>query len=335
MQHRTLFASLLAGALALTSFSSLAAPAKKEAHSSDEPAKKAAKPPDAKTNAKFNRYIEMMNKETRSLIEARNVWAHSMKDPKAGPTCKDDVHTDARYGSDFAERIDQYRKQFKAKPKLETDEAALQMAQALDDLQQPTKDAEEALAYGKKNGPERCEKVQKAHAQLMSAWHKYFEGLEKLEPYVEAFTDERDQREVDSTLKKYGRHYRYHFARIVLVSKSLLEKSEKVVQSPDANTAGISRRIGRLTDVVDETKELIKSDKEAKKDDTYPETLGLMVTDAMPGYQKQAKALVDTLNDANKRKDLKVLKAAWKDFTDAYNKLVEAMNAVEFRKWHK
>lgn len=328
MQSRSALASLLAAALAVGSVQSSAAPSANGAS-----AKSASKAPDAKTNAKVNHYIEFMNAETRAVLEARSSWLREIRDPQAGPTCKEtNLGTGGGYGTDLTERIAEYRKQFKAKPNLDTDEAALQMVQALEDLQKPTSDADDATAYRNRNSPDRCARIKQVHPRLMAGWQKYVDGLERLDPFVEAFADDRDRRDVELALKKYGRHYRYQFSRIVLVSKSILKRAEKLLQKDLSDTSRMLERMSDLDEAVAETNQLIKSDNDANKNDTYPPGLSLMITDAMPRFQNRAKALAGTLGDVTKRKDPKVVKAAWSEFTSAYNGLVEQLNGVAFSK---
>jgi hypothetical protein len=233
------------------------------------------------------------------------------------------------------QRISEYRKQFKAKPKLDADEPVLRMVQALDDLQKPTSDADEVLAYRNKNKADRCSKLKELHPLLMAGWHKYIEGLDALEPYVETYTDDRDRRDVETTLKKYGKHYRYHFARIVLVSKAILHKAERLLQSPEPDTTPMLDRLGRLTDVVGETKQLIASDNDSKKNDTYPPGLRLVVSDSMPRFQNAVKSFVGVLNDKAKRSNQNAVKTSWKQFAESYNGLVDQMNGVSFSKGQK
>ncbi len=334
MQNRILLASAFGIALVFGATLSSAAP--HSANARADKTEKAGPPPDAKTKAKFNHFIEFMNKETQPIFDARASWLHEIRDPKAGPSCKENnISAGSGFGTDMQQRIAEYQKQFKGKPRLDADEAALQMVQALDDLQKPTSDADEVLAYSNKNKPDRCSKLKDLHPLLMAGWHKYIDGLNSLEPYVETFTDDRDRREVETTLKKYGKHYRYHFARIVLVSKAILHKAERLLQNPEPDTTPLVERLGRLNDVVDETKQLIASDNDSKKNDTYPPGLSLMVSDSMPRFQNAVKSFVAVLNDKAKRSNQNTVKASWKQFADTYNGLVDQMNGVSFSKGQK
>ena len=334
MRNRSLWASAFVVALVFGATPSTAAP--HSASSQANKAEKAGPPPDAKTKAKFNYIIEFMNKESQPIFDARSSWLHEIRDPKAGPSCKENnISAGSGFGPDMQQRISEYRKQFKAKPKLDADEPVLQMVQALDDLQKPTSDADEVLAYRNKSKPDRCGKLKELHPLLMDGWHKYVEGLEALEPYVETYTDDRDRRDVETTLKKYGKHYRYHFARIVLVSKSILHKAERLLQRPEPDTTTLVERLGRLDGVVDETKQLIASDNDSKKNDTYPPGLSLMVSDSMPRFQSTVKSFVAVLNDKAKRSNQSTVKASWKQFAESYNGLVDQMNGVSFSKGQK
>jgi hypothetical protein len=292
--------------------------------------------PDPKVNAKVNHIILLMNHETGPLMEARDGWLQEVRDPAAGPTCKEqNLNAGPGFGSDAQTKFAEYRKQFHAKPKLEVDEAVLQMVDALEQLQKTTDETNEVLAYRNKNKPDRCAKLKQLHPLLMAGWQKYHDGLSVLEPFIEQFTDERDHFEAEKTLKKYGKHYRYHFARIILEAKGILHKTEIALRRPDADTTPILDRLARISDTTDEIKQAMAADNAANKNDTYPPSLSLLVSDSMPRFQKEVKTFVELLKDKTKRANPKFLKPEWKRFVDDYNGLVEEMNGVGFSKNQK
>ena len=76
---------------------------------------------------------------------------------------------------------------------------------------------EELRNLGKRPGPhnkdqargkpaEWCTQQEEVFPLLLAAFDKYSASSREVRAYVDNFTDERDQREVDSTLKKYGKH---------------------------------------------------------------------------------------------------------------------------------
>jgi len=331
MQNRMVLIGLFTIALGVG-----AIPGPAALHSAVAKTEKSFPPPDAKTETKVNHIIMLMNNETGPLLEARDGWLHEVRDPAAGPTCKEqNLNAGPGFGSDPQTKFAEYRKQFHAKPKLEVDEAALQMVDALEQLQKTTDEANEVLAYRNKNKPDRCAKLKQLHPLLMAGWQKYHDGLSVLEPFIERFTDERDHYEAEMTLKKYGKHYRYHFARIILEAKGILHKTEIALRRPDADTTPILDRLERISDTTDEIKQAMAADNAAKKNDTYPPGLSLLVSDSMPRFQKEVKAFVELLKDKTKRNNPKFLKAEWKRFVDDYNGLVEEMNGVGFSKSQK
>jgi hypothetical protein len=311
-------------------------PAQAAPHSDKAHESKPVKAPDPKVEAKVNHIIMMMNKESRPLIEARSGWLREIRDPSAGPTCKEsNLNAGDGMGSDWQERIAEYKKQFYAKPKLEVDASVLQMVQALEELQKTTSDANEVLAYRNKDNPDRCTKLKALHPVLLSGWNKYIEGLEAIEPFIETFTDNRDEYDVQAAAKKYGKHYRYHFERLVIVSKRILHSAEGLLRNPNRDTDRIIERLARLTEVIEETKQEMATDNAAKKNDTYPPGLSLLVNDSMPRFQSVVKSYIDVIKDKTKRNNPKALQATWKQFVEAYNGAVDQMNGVGFSKGQK
>jgi len=289
---------------------------------------KAPPPPDAKTNAKVNGYIEMMNRESSSLFEQRSRWLSEV-DPKVGPTCKEqnlglngiDSGAEARYAG--------YKKTVLAKPKLEIDDAALKMVEALEALRKPAeKDVFTFTNPALK--AEKCKRSKELFPILLANWNQYSQGYEVMRPFVDKFTDERDQREIESTAKKYGKRYRYHFALIVNASKSLLATIAAEAHKPEPSTAPIIEKLSPFNALIDESKQMMDSDPAAKKGDPYPSGLTLMMHDSMPRFQKSVSRYIETLDNKAAKNRVPQAKSDWGYLVDCYNKVVDQMNNVRF-----
>jgi hypothetical protein len=336
-QNRSAMAWLFVIALGFWPSPSDAAPsaasgksATKAASSKPAPAKKPPPAPDAKTEAKVSLYITIMNKESEAIFEERGEWLRKVRDPKAGPTCKEQsLNLSRNVGRDEAETYAEYKKKLLAKPKLEADAAALKMVEALEDLRKPT---EEGAPYFFRKDLEksRCAKTKELFPILMAGWNKYAEGYEALREFVDKFTDERDAREVESTAKKYGKRHRYHFARLVTETKALLRTMAVQARKSDPDPAPVQEKLASLSGIVDEAKSLITKDNDAKKGDSYPPGLSLLLFDSMPGFQKTVKTYLDTVNAKTAKNRTSALKSDWERVVRDYNKMIDQMNGVQF-----
>lgn len=335
--HKCILTTLLLITTGFWPLSSVAAPgsdSKSETgHAKSAPEPKLGPAPDAKTEAKVNFYITIMNAESAPIFEDRAHWISELRDPKAGPTCKEqNLQISRGVGHDAEATYAEYKKKILAKPKLETDAAALKMVEALQDLRKPT---EEGIPYySAKDQDKHCARVKALHPVLMAGWDKYIEGYEELRPFIDKFTDERDWRQVATTAKKYGKHYRYHLARIVNASKSLLRAAEAQFRNP-RDTAVIVNRLNNLSALVDDTKDLIQKDNAAKRDDTYPPSLSLMISDSMPSFQRSVKRFVGAIDDKSARNRANEIKSDWEQVVKSYNGVVDEMNGIGFERSQK
>jgi len=292
------------------------------------PAAKLPPPPDAKTNAKVNAYIEMMNRESARLFDERASWL-SQVDAKAGPTCKEqnlglngiDSGAEARYAG--------YKKTALAKPKLEIDEAALKMIAALEALRTPAEKDVRTFSNPDLKA-EKCKRSKELFPLLLANWNQYAEGHEVMRTFVDKFTDERDLREVESTAKKYGKRYRYHFARIVNETKALLRTIAAEAHKPDPTSAPIVEKLTPFTALIDESRQMLDNDPAAKKGHPYPPGLVLLLTDSMPRFQKAVARYIATLDNQAARNRVAQAKSDWGYVVDCYNKVVDQMNGVRF-----
>jgi|GEM_PF-1722094 len=315
-------------ALAVVPGTASAAPDTKPA-----PAVKLPPAPDAKTNAKVNAYIEMTNRESARLLEERARWLSEV-DPKVGPTCKEqslglsgiDRGAEARYAG--------YKKTVLAKPKLAIDDAALKMVEALEALRKPAENDAPTFSNPSLKA-EKCQRAKELFPVLLANWNQYAEGSEVMRAFVDKFTDERDLREIETTVKKYGKRYRYHFALIVNESKALLRTISVEAHRPEPSSAPIVEKLTPFSALIDESKRMLDNDPAAKKGQPYPPGLSLMLSDSMPRFQKAVARYIATLDNKTARNRVPQAKSDWGYVVDCYNKLVDQMNGVRFDKNQK
>jgi hypothetical protein len=335
---RQLFACLsLATALAVLPTVARAADAKPASAApkpaAAAPAAKLPPPPDAKTNAKVNAYIEMMNRESARLLDERARWL-SQVDANVGPTCKEQNLGLNGIDSAAASRYAGYKKTALSKPKLEIDDAALKMIEALEALRTPA----EKDVYTFTNPSlkaEKCKRSKELFPILLANWNQYAQGHDVMRAFVDKFTDERDQREIETTAKKYGKRYRYHFALIVNESKALLRTVAAEAHKADPSSAPIVEKLTPFTALIDESKQMMESDPAAKKDQPYPPGLQLMLLDSMPRFQKAVARYIATLDNKTAKNRVAQAKSDWDYVVDCYNKVVDQMNGVGFDKNQK
>jgi hypothetical protein len=287
--------------------------------------KKPGPPPDKATSAKVNSYIELMNAESNELFAQRQALLREI-DPKVGPTCKENVQLQQELGPDGG-KYDAYRKALKAKPALKPDAAALKMVDAVQEL----------WNLGKESGPhgppprgpndEWCKRLKSVFPRYMAAFDKYEEGSREVSAYVEAFTDDRDVREVDAMLKKFGKHYHYQFARLTLEGKLMMRavRAELAKHEPDA--AVLKQHFDAYLALADETKAMM--DKEPNKaNEPYPTSFQFLLIESMPKLKRASEAMLATLGEKPEKKRAERLDSNWGELVNVYNEIIRLGNQM-------
>ncbi len=221
-----------------------------------------------------------------------------------------------------------------AKPKLEVDDAALKMVEALEALRKPAEQDSRTFSSPDLK-TERCKRAKELFPVLSANWDQYAQGHDVMRAFVDKFTDERDQREIETTAKKYGKRYRYHFALIVNDSKALLRTIAAEAHKPDPSSAPISEKLTSFTALIDESKQMLDADATAKKGQSYPPGFSLLLSDSMPRFQKAVARYIATLDNKAARNRTAQAKSDWNYVIDCYNKVVDQMNGVAFDKNQK
>lgn len=115
-----------------------------------------------------------------------------------------------------------------------TDAAALRMVDAVEELHNLGRGPGPYNSYQGKDGS-WCKRLKEVFPQLLAIFQKYSAGEAEVRACVDRFTDERDERDAQAALKKYGKNYRYAFARLVLHGKIMMRglHTEMAKHSPD------------------------------------------------------------------------------------------------------
>jgi len=298
------------------------------------PQKKLGPAPDKATNAKVNAYIEIINAESEKFNDVRREWLTKI-DRKQGPTCKESVSIPQPLGPEGGV-FDTYRKKLKAKPVLPPDAAALNMVDAIEELRkigvEPGPHTEE---QGRSEPGSWCKKLKETYPRLLAPFDKFKQGEREVRAYVDNFTDERDQRAVQDTLKKYGNHYRYRFASLKLEGKTMVRSvgAELGKDAPDAEV--IKQKFASFFTLADETKATMDREPSNQKDDPYPPALLHIVIESVPKLKQTSTTMLETLAKKPDKKREEWLQRDWHDVVDAYNGMITYVNAVQFDKNQK
>ena len=298
------------------------------------PKKKLGPAPDKPTSAKVSAYIDLINQESEHLFSMRDTWLKAI-DRKAGPTCKEKVSLETTIGPDGG-RYDIYRKRLKAKPALPPDAAALKMVDAVQELRKIGERPGPHNEYQAKGTPgEWCQQLKAVFPLLLAAFDKYEDGNREVRAYVDTFTDERDLRELDSTQKKYGKHYRYQFAALTVEGKIMMRaiRAELAKSAPDA--AAVREKIASYLALADETKTMMDAEPKNAKTEPYPNTFRFFLIESVPKLKRASDALLTSLAQKPDPKQAERLDRDWGSVVTAYNEIIGYMNQISFEQKQK
>ncbi|MGC4087571.1 MAG: DUF3829 domain-containing protein [Polyangiaceae bacterium] len=299
------------------------------------PKKKLGPAPDKQTSAKVNAYIEVLNGESEHVFSERDRWYQAI-DPKLGPTCKEkNISFEQIVGPDGG-RFDAYRKKLKAKPALAPDAAALRMVDAAEELRNIGKRPGPHNEYQARGKPEAwCKELKEAFPLLVAAFDKYGEANREVRDYVDDFTDERDQRELETTLKKYGKHYRHRFAALVLQGKVMMRgvRAELGKEQPDA--AVVKRHFSAYLALADDAKATMDTEPPKQKTEPYPQVFRFFLIESIPKLKRASEELLTTLAQKPEKQRDQRLDKNWDAVVASYNDVIGYMNQVQFEQKQK
>jgi hypothetical protein len=299
------------------------------------PKKKLGPPPDKKTSAKVNAYIELLNEESEPMFSERDRWYKAI-DPKAGPTCKEsNISIPNTIGPDGG-RYEAYRQKLKAKPALPPDAAALRMVDASEELRNIGKRPGPHSEYQARGKPgEWCKQLKETFPLMVAIFDKYAEGNREVRTYVDNFTDERDRRELETTLKKYGKHYRYQFAAMVLEGKAMMRGVRAELGQGQPDVAAVRQFFANYLALADETKAMMDKEPPKQKTEPYPDTFRFFLVESLPKVKRASEELLTTMAQKPDKKQQERLDSQWDRVVTTYNEVIGYMNQIHFENKQK
>ena len=321
---------LVAGVTCLASNASAAGPTPAKAAAATPAKKKLGPAPSKEASAKVNAYIDVINEQSQNLFSKRDIWSTKI-DRKVGPTCNENLTIDSALGPDGG-IFDAYRKRLKAKPALPPDAAALKMVDAVEEVRNVEKRPGPHSSYQPGGGKSEawCTKLKEVYPLLMASFDKYAEGNHELRAYVDTFTDERDQRDSEAVLKKYGKHYRYEFSQLTLEGKAMVRGIREELAKPEPDATVVRAKFASYLSVADESKAMMDNDPQRQKSEPYPTTFNFFLIESVPKLKRASEALLATLALKPDKKRAERLDHDWENVITAYNEIIGYMNTTHF-----
>jgi hypothetical protein len=279
----------------------------------------AAKP--TPKDAKVNAYVEIINSWSNYVFENRARYAGWVADMKAGPTCKElHISAPSAVGDSAPETYKGYRKALGKKPKLDADDAALQMVTALEEMIKPVSDASEYY-HGHAHLEDGCKRGKELHPVLLAAWAKYEEADRTVRAFVEKANDERQATELASAQKKYGKALHYYHLKLPMDGKVLV----RAVEAAKADVGPVREALTAFSQTLTEVTAVVAKEKQGKNSEAlYEGGYEQLVTRA--GWFKDA---VESLLKATGQDDRS---RAGKQVIGAYNDMIDQSNKTMFSK---
>jgi hypothetical protein len=278
--------------------------------------------------AKVEIYIEMLNNEANFVLDNRATYAKWV-DMKAGPTCNEiGLRQPSQVGDSAPDRYAHYRKELVKKPKLDADDAAIQMVEALEQLRAPINEASDYY-FNHKYRQDACKRGKELHPILVAGWQKFAQGEEVVRGFVEKFTDERDANLLTEDLKKYGKGFHWTQRKLIVDGKALVRAAEGRKPTKDL--------LATFAQTLTDANALVAKEKGGKLADVlyqggYEQLLSRAgwFKDSVEQLQRELdKEAGDPTNNADNRK------RAAKQVIDSYNHMVEQSNSTMYSKGMK
>jgi hypothetical protein len=298
------------------------------------PAPAHAKGPTPKEQ-KINAYVQIINGESNHVFETRKNYAAWVASMKTGPTCKETkLRGPGSVGDSAPERWKKYRAALAKKPKLEADQAALEMVDALEALYKPQNEASEYY-YKNLHTKDACKKGQELHPLLVAGWTKFAQADRLVRDFVEKHQDETDVTELAGIEKKYGKRLRYFHRKLLLDGKFLVREADAQTKQATPDVAAIRGKLTPFVQSLDEAKALVATEKKGKNSEAlYQGGYEQLLTRA--GWYKDAvNELLRQLENPTKEKQNAVderRKRAVEQVIKSYNGMIEQSNGVGYTK---
>ncbi|MFZ5892581.1 MAG: DUF3829 domain-containing protein [Myxococcota bacterium] len=278
-------------------------------------------------------YIQIINSESEHVFSNYDRYTKRLKDPQKGPTCTETGPQSwiSSMGPSAPDRYKGWRKALSKKPKVEMDETAGEMLDALEALYEPGNEASEYF-FKSKFKQDSCKRAGELHGVLMSGWTKYMRAEQAMRVFLDKYTDERDQKELVDTQKKYGKAFHYYHRKLMVDAKALIRVADR--QDPDL--AAVREKLAVFEPTLNEAKALDEKERKGKlRDALYQGGYEQMLTHA--GWFRDATNEVIRVVE-NEAKDPKAASrtnarpTAMKNLINSYNGLVEQSNKVMYSK---
>jgi hypothetical protein len=284
---------------------------------------------------KINAYVQIINGESGHVFETRKNYTAWVASMKTGPTCKEtNLRGPGSVGDSAPERWKKYRAALAKKPKLEADQAALEMVDALEALHKPQNEASEYY-YKNLHTKDNCKKGQELHPLLVAGWTKFAQADRIVRGFVEKHQDETDVTELAGIEKKYGKRLRYFHRKLLLDGKFLVREADTQTKQATPDVAAIRGKLTPFAQTLDEAKALVATEKKGKNAEAlYQGGYEQLLTRA--GWYKDAvKELLRQLENPTKEKQNVVderRKRAVEQVIKSYNGMIEQSNGVGYTK---
>ena len=284
--------------------------------------------------AKVSVYISIINSQSQYVFKSYSSYTKQVADVNKGPTCNEIDPARLSPGSMSSSALDDYKSWKKAlakAPKLESDAAALDMVDALEQLYGPENEASEYY-YQRKYKADACKRGIELHPLLMAGWTKYMKAEDTLRVFLDKYTDERDTAELVKTEKQYGKGLHYHQSKLMLQAKALVHLTDKPL-----DLATLKEQMALFEPLVTSAKELVAKEKKGKNAEGIYHGGYEQFVSAASQYGDTVKRLVNVLEEEradpkSAAKQPQRLQDSVKSSISAFNRLVDQSNKVMYTK---
>jgi hypothetical protein len=274
----------------------------------------------------------MLNDESNFVFDNQADYAKWV-DMKAGPTCKEtNLRQPGMVGESAPDRYAHYRKELTKKPKLDADDAAMQMVEALEQLRQPVNEAADYY-YTRKFNQDGCKRGKELHPVLVAGWAKYVEGDKVVRSFVEKFNDDRDAADLAEAQKKYGKGLHYNHTKLTIDGKATVRAVEAQGLKEKPDQTSIKEKLATFSQTLADAGAVVAKEKGGKNSDALYQggyeqllTTAGWFKDSVDSFLKELDR--EAADPKNARVDER--KRAFKAVIDAYNGMIKQSNDVEY-----
>jgi hypothetical protein len=286
--------------------------------------------------AKVNIYVEILNAESKFIFDTRSSYAKWV-DMKTGPTCQEiGLRGPGSIGDSAPERYAHYRKELAKKPKLDADDAAVQMVEALEQLREPTNEASDYY-FKRKFRDDGCKRGKELHPMLLAGWQKYGEAYSVVHAFVAKFNDEREATDLANAEKKYGKGFHYTHTKLMIDGKAVIRAVEAQLDKEKFEVPVLKEKLATFGQSITDGKALVAKEKGGKNADAiyqggYEQLLskaGWFQDSINELFRQLDKPANDPTSNAENRK------RTVKQIFDSYNGMVDQSNGVMYSKGMK